>query len=110
MRIQFATVAAAVVVAGCAASPAAVAPALVSSEPYRDLKCSTLADMQRAKQADIDKLYKSQSTKRWVDGVSNVVLLPGVASVVKDSSKPLAQAKGEMQAMIREYDRRCLDE
>ena len=66
--------------------------------------------MKVAKQTDIDKLYKSQSTKRWVDGVSNVVLLPGVASVVKESSKPLAQAKGEMQAMIREYDRRCLDD
>ena len=96
--------------AGCAASPAAVAPALVSAEPYRDLKCSTLAEMKVAKQADIDKLYKSQSTKRWVDGVSNAVILPGVASIFKDSSKPLAQAKGEMQAMIREYDRRCLDD
>lgn len=99
-----------VLLAGCAASPAAVAPALVSTEPCRDLKCSTLAGMKVAKQADMDRLYKSQSTKRWVDGVSNVVLLPGVASVVKDSSKPLAQAKGEMQAMIREYDRRCLDD
>lgn len=41
---------------------------------------------------------------------ANVVLLPGVVSVVKDSSKPLAQAKGGMQAMIRENDRRCLDD
>ena len=95
--------------AGCAANPSAIAPDVVSSEMYRDYSCQTLVELKVAKQADIDELSASQKTKRIVDGVSNVLILPGVASIVKDSSKPLARAKGEMAAMVREYDRRCID-
>ena len=95
-------------VAGCAASPAAIQPAYVSAEIYSEYSCETLRELRATKQEEIDELSKSQRTKRVVDGVSNVVLLPGVASIIDDSSKPLARSKGEMSALIREYDRRCI--
>ncbi len=109
MTSRIALFPAAVALAGCAANPAAVAPDHVSSEMYADYSCQTLTELRTEKQADIDELSSSQKTKRIVDGVSNVLILPGVASIVKDSSKPLARAKGEMVALIREYDRRCID-
>ena len=99
---------AALALAGCAANPSAIAPDHVSSEIYADYSCQTLTELRAQKQADIDELSASQKTKRVVDGVTNVLILPGVASLVKDSSKPLARAKGEMVALIREYDRRCI--
>lgn len=106
---QTATVLGAAALCGCAANPAAIAPDHVSSEIYVDYSCQTLVELRAQKQTDIDELTNSQKTKRVVDGVSNVLILPGVASIVKDSSKPLARAKGEMMALIREYDRRCID-
>ena len=100
---------AALALAGCAANPSAITPDQVSSEMYADYSCETLRELRTTKQDDIDELSKSQKTKRVVDGVSNVLILPGVASLFSDSSKPLARAKGEMMALIREYDRRCID-
>lgn len=96
------------VMLGCAASPAAIQPDDVSSEMYAEYTCETLRDLRAEKATQITELSSSQKTKRIIDGVSNVVLLPGLASIIDDSSKPLARAKGEMSALIREYDRRCI--
>lgn len=96
------------VISGCAANPASIQPDYVSSEIYAEYSCETLRELRSSKQDEIGELSKSQKTKRWVDGVSNVVLLPGLASVIDDSSKPLARSKGEMVALIQEYDRRCI--
>ena len=98
-----------VLLAGCAANPSAVAPDIVSSEAYADYSCKTLRDLMDQKRTDIDELSKAQKTKRVIDGVSNVLLLPGAASLFDDSSKPLGRAKGEMMALTREYDRRCIE-
>lgn len=102
------TLLAALVLSGCAASPAAIQPDYISSEIYAEYSCETLRDLRATKQGEIDELSKSQKTKRVIDGVSNVVLLPGLASIIDDSSKPLARSKGEMVALIQEYDRRCI--
>ena len=93
----------------CAANPAAIPAETVSAEMYAEYSCETLVELRKEKQAELDELYKSQKTKRIVDGVSNVVLLPGVASLIDDSSKPIARQKGEMNALVREYDRRCIN-
>lgn len=95
--------------AGCAANPASIQADVVSSEIFADYSCQTLDELRVSKQAELDELYKAQKTKRRVDGWSNVLILPGVASVVKDSSEAIARSKGEMDALIREYDRRCID-
>ena len=92
----------------CAANPAAIPGETVSAEMYAEYSCETLSQLRQEKQAELDELYKSQKTKRIVDGVSNVVLLPGIASLIDDSSKPIARKKGEMNALVREYDRRCI--
>lgn len=94
--------------AGCAASPATIQADFVSSEVYAEYSCETLVELRASKKEELDELSSAQRTKRVVDGVSNVVLLPGLASVISDSSKPLARAKGEMNALIQEYDRRCI--
>lgn len=94
--------------AGCAANPAAISPDNVSSEMYANMACGTLRELRSDKKTQIDDLSRSQMTKRWVDGLSNVIILPGVASVISDSSKALSRSKGEMNALIREYDRRCI--
>ncbi len=98
------------ILSGCAASPAAIQPDDVSSEMFVDFSCETLRELRRDKRDQIDELSKSQKTKRFVDGATNVLILPGLASVIEDSSKPLARAKGELNALIREYDRRCIKE
>lgn len=108
MRTRLITPFILLVVAGCASSPTAIQPDDVSAELYADFSCETLREMRTEKDTEIAKLSKSQKNKRVVDGFSNVLLLPGVASIVRDSSKPLARAKGEKNAMIREYDRRCI--
>ena len=100
--------AAVVLLSACAANPAAIPAETVSAEMYAEYSCETLVQLREEKQAELDELYKSQKTKRIVDGVSNVVLLPGVASLIDDSSKPIARQKGEMNALVREYDRRCI--
>ena len=102
------TMALAFLLGGCAANPASIQPTYVSSEKYAGYKCTTLRELRESKGAEVEELSSSQKTKRVVDGVTNVLLLPGLASVVEDSSKPLAKAKGEMEALIREYDRRCI--
>lgn len=94
---------------GCAANPAGIQAAFVSSEMYAEYSCSTLESLKADKRAEIDELYKAQKTKRIVDGFSNVLLIPGAASVIEDSSKPLARRKGEFMAILSEYDRRCVD-
>jgi hypothetical protein len=94
---------------GCAANPAAIAPDQISSEMYSEFSCKTLRDLRGDKNNELDELYKSQKTKRIVDGFSNVLILPGIASVISDSSKAIARAKGEMNALIREYDKRCIE-
>ena len=94
---------------GCAANPAAIQPDYVSSEMYAEYSCETLRGLRSEKRAEINELSRSQKTKRIVDGFSNVLILPGVASVVSDSSKALARSKGEMDALVREYDHRCID-
>ncbi len=95
-------------VMGCAANPAGIQAAFVSSEMYAEYSCSTLEGLKADKRAEIDELYKAQKTKRIVDGVSNVLLIPGAASLIEDSSRPLARRKGEFMAILSEYDRRCV--
>ena len=108
-HMRYLIVISALVLAGCAQNPASIQADVVSSEMYADFSCQTLDELKVTKQAELDELYKAQKTKRRVDGWSNVLLLPGAASVVKDSSEAIAREKGEMNALIREYDRRCID-
>jgi len=97
-----------VLLSGCAANPASIAPDNVSSEMYAEYSCETLRELRSDKTKELEELSKSQKTKRIVDGFSNVLILPGLASVIPDSSSALGRSKGEMNALIREYDRRCI--
>lgn len=107
-RIRMLLAMLAVALAGCAANPAGIQADFVSPEIYSEYSCSTLESLKADKREEIDELYKAQKTKRIVDGFSNVLLIPGAASVIEDSSKPLARSKGEFMAILSEYDRRCV--
>ena len=108
MKTKITAAALAITLTGCAASPASIPPTYTSSEQYSEYTCKTLSELRVEKEAEIADLYRSQKTKRVVDGFSNVLILPGVASIISDSSTALARSKGEKEALIREYDKRCL--
>jgi len=93
----------------CAAKPQNIPAKEISSARYSQLSCGALLTMRAEKQSEIDDLSGAQNRKRIIDGVSNVLIVPGAASLFNDSSEPLGRAKGELNAMVREYDRRCLD-
>jgi hypothetical protein len=79
MKISVAAIIVAVsLLVGCAASPATIQADFVSSEVYAEYSCETLAELRASKKEELDELSSAQRTKRVVDGVSNVVLLPGL--------------------------------
>lgn len=87
--------------ASCAASGSANPPDKISSESYAEYTCLAAEQLRDEKQAGLEDLYKTQTKRRFVDGESNVVLLPGAAGLIDDPSKPTARKKYEVSARIR---------
>ena len=103
-----AIVAMATFVSGCAAAPENVAPAIVSSDPYRNISCGELrATLARAKSEQAAWEQHQRNDRVW-DGLLNVLVIPGLGALTPDNSKSLAEAKGLVLALTREFERRCV--
>ena len=97
-------------IAGCAAHPRDIVPEVISARQYESLSCEGLEDaLSRAKNA-LAEASKRQKNKRTTDGVGNVLLIPGLLSVIKDSSEAVARHKGEVETLTRVLDSRCSGE
>ena len=96
-----------VLLAGCASSPRDIVPDVIPERTYKSLSCEGLEDALARAQNDLTAAEKRQSRKRKMDGVSNALLLPGVASLIKDSSEAVARHKGEVLTLTRLLDTRC---
>ena len=98
----------AVLLSGCASHPDDIPSEQVSAQPYKNLDCDGLEDALIRSSKALAEASKRQKNKRTWDGVSNVLLLPGVASLAKDSREAVARHKGEVEIITLELDsRRC---
>ena len=95
-------------VVGCASHPNDIPPAAVAAVPYQSLTCDQLEIELAKSQNNLQQASQRQKRKRNIDGWSNVLLVPGAMSIVKDSSEAVAQYKGEVQTITREFSRRCV--
>lgn len=106
MRVSAMSALLVVLLSGCASHPDDIAPESVSAEPYKELSCDALGEeLTRSKEA-LAEASKRQKDKRTTDGVGNVLLLPGLLSLAKDSSEAVAFYKGEVATLTRELDLR----
>ena len=96
-----------IALAGCAAHPADIVPEVIPAREYQSLSCEGLEDALAKARNDLAEASKRQKNKRTTDAASNVLLIPGVASVVKDSREAVARHKGEVTTITRVLDSRC---
>lgn len=94
----------AAVLQGCASHPDSIVPESVSAEPYEGLSCQGLEEELTRAENDLAEVSKRQENKRTQDAVGNVLLLPGLMSLAKDSREAVAFHKGEVATIRRELD------
>ena len=94
-------------VVSCASHPDDIPAAAVAAVAYQSLPCDQLSVELANAQNNLREASQRQKRKRNVDGWSNALLIPGVASLAKDSSDAVALHKGEVQTITREISKRC---
>ena len=94
----------AAILQGCASHPDSIVPESVSAEPYEGLSCQGLEEELTRAENDLAEVSKRQENKRTQDAVGNVLLLPGLMSLAKDSREAVAFHKGEVATLRRELD------
>ena len=99
----------AVVGFGCATHPRNIASAEVSALPYKKFTCDELREELRIAVARRTALTNRQKSNRTRDGLLNVLVLPGLGDATSDHEDELAQAKGVVDALVREIALRCPD-
>lgn len=99
-----------VLFSGCAAHPGDIEPEIISAREYQSLSCDGLQDALAKAKGDLAEASRRQKKKRTIDGVGNVLLLPGVMSIAEDSREAVARHKGQVQTLTREIDARCGEE
>lgn len=97
-------------ISGCAAHPGDIAPESIPAREYQGLSCEALEDALAKAKNDLAEATKRQKNKRTADSVGNVLLIPGLMSIAKDSSEAVARHKGEVQTLTRVLDKRCSEE
>ncbi len=97
-------------VAGCAAHPSDIVPEAIPAHQYRSMSCEGLEDALAEARNNLAEAEKRQKNKRTTDAVGNVLLIPGLMSVVKDSREAVARHKGEVVTITRVLDARCSEE
>ena len=107
MNRTYVAVIAVVALAGCAAHPRDIVPEVISAREYQSLSCDSLEDALARAKNNLAVASKRQINKRTSDGVGNVLLIPGVLSIIKDSSEAVAHHKGEVETLTRVLDSRC---
>ena len=95
------------VLAGCAASPADIAPAMVDTTQYRTMSCDGLLMAAQNEGVNLDQVSRDQRAARNWDIALNVLLIPGLGAVTGDSERQVAEAKGRVLAIQNEYGSRC---
>ena len=94
-------------IAGCAAHPKDIVPEVIPAREYQSLSCEGLEEALARARQNLAEASKRQKNKRTTDGVGNVLLIPGLMSVIKDSSEAVARPKGEGETLTRVLDSRC---
>ena len=70
------------------------------------MSCDALEEaLVRSKNA-LAEASRRQKNKRTTDGFGNVLLIPGLMSLAKDSREAVALYKGEVEVITRELDTR----
>lgn len=106
MKTSTAILLSAALLAGCASHPDDIAAEQISSRPYRGLDCEGLEEALIRSSNALAEVSKRQKNKRSTDAVGNVLLLPGLFSLAKDSSEAVARHKGEVQTITLELDKK----
>ena len=99
-----------IALAGCASHPGDIVPEVISAREYQSLSCEGLEDALAKAKIDLTEASKRQKNKRTTDAVGNVLLIPGLMSIVKDSREAVARYKGEVVTITRVLDARCNDQ
>ncbi len=107
LRITLPAVIAAALVA-CASAPQNIAPNTVSAELYRALSCSQLAqELLRATDMR-DEAIAAQRRERVWDGVLSAIVFSGIGGITPGHADEVADGKGKVETIQREYDTPCL--
>lgn len=93
--------------AGCAAAPGDIAPAMVDTTPYREMTCEGLLLAAENEGVNLELVSRDQRIARNWDIALNWLLLPGIGAATGDSEREVAEAKGRVLAIQNEYGSRC---
>lgn len=93
--------------AGCAASPSNIAPAMVETAQYREMSCDGLLMAAQNEGVNLDQVSRDQRAARNWDIALNILVIPGLGAVTGDSERQVAEAKGRVLAIQNEYGSRC---
>ncbi len=93
--------------AGCAAAPADIPPAMVDTTPYQGMTCEGLLLAAQNEGVNLELVSRDQRISRNWDIALNWLLLPGVGALTGDSEREVAEAKGRVLAIQNEYSSRC---
>lgn len=99
----FVAVAAAVLVAGCAAKFDNVQAIAVSQVGHADLSCEQfLVELDVATERLVSR-SEQQRTNRRRDGLLNALVISGLGAVISDRTSATAQPEGAQEVVQREY-------
>lgn len=95
------------VLAGCAAAPADIAPAMVDTSQYQQMTCEGLLLAAQNEGVNLEQVSRDQRSSRNWDIALNLLIIPGLGAVTGDSEREVAEAKGRVLAIQNEYGSRC---
>lgn len=91
----------------CAARPADIAPAMVSSTLYKDMTCKNLERELEKQYADLSTLSQLQREDRSLDIALNTILMPGLGALTRDQEEEIAESKGHLIVIREQIAERC---
>jgi hypothetical protein len=95
------------VLAGCAAAPADIAPAMVDTAQYQQMTCEGLLLAAQNEGVNLEQVSRDQRSARNWDIALNILIIPGLGAVTGDSEREVAEAKGRVLAIQNEFGTRC---
>lgn len=107
MKTKLGSIALIATIAGCAASPADIAPAMVDTTQYKTMTCDGLLMAASNEGVNLDQVSRDQRSARNWDIALNLLIIPGLGAVTGDSEIQVAEAKGRVLAIQNEYGSRC---
>jgi hypothetical protein len=95
------------ILAGCAASPSDIAPAMVDTAQYQGMSCEGLLLAAQNEGVNLEQVSSDQRSARNWDIALNLLIIPGLGAVTGDSEREVAEAKGRVLAIQNEFGSRC---